>query len=458
MSVTDKREAADVVVVGASVGGLAAALLAADQGARVIVAERTRTLGGGAALEPEQVAACGSRFQRAAGVDDTVASMLADLGFAEDGPDAALAGALVRESGPLVEWLADRCGIAVTLVGGSGRGHARARVHAVGEQGGAVLAGRLAQLVAGHQRIRTRLGVDAERLTTDADARVVGVELARQRRADPAGLDGAVILACGGYAASDPVVGEHCGEAAALPALGCETATGAGLTLARAVGARTERLDALTVTPFLAVPANLAIDPLLAALGAALVDQSGRRFVDETGDAAGVARAVRARPGKLAYLLFDERTARAAARQNPHLGHVVVPKTGRRAASLSDLARQLSLDATGLDAAVAAIEASVRGGEADAFGRRFERALQSPFHAIRVTGARRRSLGGVAVDASARVLREDGTAIPGLWAVGGVIGGLARGGAADALHGMEALVALGSARLAARAFVEERRT
>jgi fumarate reductase flavoprotein subunit len=65
-----------------------------------------------------------------------------------------------------------------------------------------------------------------------------------------------------------------------------------------------------------------------------------------------------------------------------------------------------------------------------------------------VTASRRRSLGGVAVDAGARVLRDDGTPIAGLYAVGGVIGGLGRGGPADELLGLATLVALGTARLA----------
>src|SRR3989454_6720698 len=64
------HEEVDLVVVGASVGGLAAAVMAADRGCRTIVVERTKELGGGAATEAEMIAAAGSRWQRAAGIDD----------------------------------------------------------------------------------------------------------------------------------------------------------------------------------------------------------------------------------------------------------------------------------------------------------------------------------------------------------------------------------------------------
>jgi fumarate reductase flavoprotein subunit len=453
MSGHDKRETADLVVVGASAGGLAAALLAADQGARVIVAERAKVVGGSALHEPEHVAACGTRFQRAAGVDDSVDAMMADLvAETHHHVDEAFARTLIGESAGVVEWLADRCGVSVALVEQSqGRGHTKARLHAVGEQGGAGLIGALSQLTSHHQRIRTRLGVEAQALTTDAEGRVVGVDLARQRRSDPPGLDGTVVLACGGYAGADAVVQEHCPQVATLPALACESATGAGLALARAVGARTERLEAMAVTPLLSVPANLTVDPILIALGAVLVNQAGRRFVSEAADPLRVATAVRAQPGKLAYLLFDERTAREAGARNPFLAHVILPRTARRAGSVADLSRQLMLDEAGLTRTVDTLNANLELG-GDPFGRELEHRLEPPFHAIRVTGSRRRSLGGVAVDAGARVLREDGSAVPGLFALGGVVGGLARGEPADELLGLATLMALGTARLAVSAW------
>jgi fumarate reductase flavoprotein subunit len=457
MSGYDKRETADVVVVGASAGGLAAALLAADQGARVVIAERTKTLGGSAVYEPEHVAACGTRFQGAAGVDDSVEKMMGDL-VAETHHhlDLALTQAVVAESSALVEWLVDRCGLAVSLVRESrGRGHTEPRLHAVSDQGGAGLIAALAQLVERHARIRTRFGVQASALALGPEGRVAGVDLTRVRRADPPGMDGTVILACGGYAGADTVVAEHCPDVAALPAFSCDSATGAGLSLARSVGGRVEHLEAMAVTPLLAIPANLTVDTLLVSLGGVLVNQAGRRFVAETADAVMVANAVRAQPGKLAYLLFDERTAQAAAARNPFLAHVIIPKTARRAPSLADLARQLTLDLPGLTRTVDTLNANVDLG-GDPFGRDLDgHRLEPPFFAIRVTGSRRRSLGGVAVDGSARVLRDDGTSVAGLYAVGGVIGGLGRGGPADELLGLATLVALGTARLAVRAWRAE---
>src|SRR5436309_14508552 len=73
------HEEMDLVVVGASVGGLAAAVAAADRGCRTIVVERTKELGGGGASEAEVIAAAGSRWPRAAGIDDGPERLPADV-------------------------------------------------------------------------------------------------------------------------------------------------------------------------------------------------------------------------------------------------------------------------------------------------------------------------------------------------------------------------------------------
>jgi len=66
-----------------------------------------------------------------------------------------------------------------------------------------------------------------------------------------------------------------------------------------------------------------------------------------------------------------------------------------------------------------------------------------------VTGARWRSLGGLAVDGTARVLDAEGQPIPGLYAAGGAAAGLGGEGTEGFLAGTDTLAALGLARLAA---------
>ena len=110
-----------------------------------------------------------------------------------------------------------------------------------------------------------------------------------------------------------------------------------------------------------------------------------------------------------------------------------------------DLAKQLEIDLAGLSATIEPLGPVLElapGGAAPAEG------LLPPLHAIRVTGARRATLGGLAVDASAHVLDAMGKPIPGLYATTATAAALG-GIAAANLAGLSALTSLGLARLAA---------
>jgi fumarate reductase flavoprotein subunit len=203
------------------------------------------------------------------------------------------------------------------------------------------------------------------------------------------------------------------------------------------------------VTPLLAMPGSLNVSTPLVDLGAILVNQAGHRFVDETGEALAVATVVRAQPGHFAYLVFDERIAEAARAMDPFFGRVVLPRTGRKGATLDLLAKQFELNAEGLRLTVDTFNGNQELG-GDPFGRdRFGGPLVEPFHAIRVTGARWRTLGGLAVDGAARVLDAAGQPIEGLYAAGGAAAGLGGDGTSGALPGTDTLAALGLGRLAA---------
>jgi fumarate reductase flavoprotein subunit len=431
------HEEVDLIVVGGSVGGLAAAVTAADRGCRTILVERGKELGGGAANEGETIAAAGTRFQQAAGIVDAPERLVEDIVAASQGQaERDVVSAIVAQGVAIVAWLADRCGAPVSLLAEHvARGHAVARLHSPGERGGASLVAELARAAGRHARVSVRTGVPAERIVRDESGAVRGIAVRGDRRGAVQAYAGRVLLASGGFAADDALVAEHCPAAAGLPYAGGAGATGDTLRLARDTGAATRALGSCLVTPFLATPSQLVVTAPLLQLGAVLVNQTGRRFASEATGSADLATTVRAQPGHLAYLLFDERIAAAARAADPFFAHVVLPRTGRRGATLEDLAKQLELDVEGLRATVEALERSTPPPA-------------PPWHAIRVTGARWRTLGGLAVDATARVLAPDGTPIPNLYATGGAAAALA-GEPDGVLPGTAALTTLARARLAA---------
>ena len=451
MSPDPRQEPAGLIVVGASVGGLAAAVIAADRGCRTIVIERGKELGGGASHDAEAIAAAGTRFQRDAGLEDSPERFAADiLAASRHHVEQELALALAEQGAPLVEWLADRCGLGVELMAAfTGAGHSVPRLHAPGDQGGASLVAALARAASRHTRVSVRPGLVAERLVRDDAGRVTGLAVRPERRGAGQTLAGPVLLACGGFAASDALVAAHCPAAAGLPYFGWPGSVGEALRLGAEAGAQTRHLDACLVTPLLAMPGALAVTAPLVELGAILVNQAGRRFADETVERLVLATAVRGQPGHVAYLLFDERIATAARTADPFFARTVLPRTGRRAMTLEVLSKQFEIDAEALTLTVDTFNGNVELG-GDPFGReRFGGPLEPPFHAIRVTGARWRTFGGLAVDRTAHVLDAAGRPIPGLYAAGGAAEGLGGDGTEGWLPGTDALAALALGRLAA---------
>jgi fumarate reductase flavoprotein subunit len=443
-----RSEEAGLIVVGASVAGLVAAITAADHGHRVVMIERSKDLGGLAATSSEDIAAAGTRFQRVADIQDVPEHLLADIDrTTPDHGEPELAKALVSQGASLVEWLADRCGVQVSLQSTTAKGgHSAPRLHAMGEQGGGTLMSTLARTAAHHTHIRIRAATDVQQLVPSDDGAVTGVALRPDRRGSTI-VTGPVLLACGGFVGSDELVAQHCPDVKELPYLGPAGANGDALRLAAPLGAAVRHGTACAVTPLLAQPSHLAVTRAVIEHGGIVVNQRGVRFVDESQPSLPLALAVRAQPGRVAYLVFDERIATAVGAYDPFFARVVLPRTSRRASSVGMLSKQLELPETSL---LSTLEVYNARSGADPFGRRGPTSpLTEPYYGIRVTGARRATRGGLAVDAHARVLDGGGNAIVGLYAVGGAATGLAGDGIDRELIGVDALAALGLARLAA---------
>jgi fumarate reductase flavoprotein subunit len=124
----------DLLVAGAG-GGLAGALRAAELGRHVVVVEADRHYqrGNNTAMSTAMIPGAGSRYQRAAGIEDSATCFLADIERKTGGgAEPVVARALAEVSAELVEWLADRVGLPLELATDvSYPGHSVPRVHTV---------------------------------------------------------------------------------------------------------------------------------------------------------------------------------------------------------------------------------------------------------------------------------------------------------------------------------------
>ncbi len=244
------RTGPDVVVVGSGVAGLAAAVAASGAGARVLVVEGGRALGGTSALSGGVVWLPASAHMAAAGIADSPEEALAYLrGVAGEDLDEALAHCFVGDAGRVateveartpLEWevlehwpdyAAERPGAKTggrsmwprsTLLPGAVDALVQAAPDQVGGRPGDESAGSVAAndgvVLRGPVRGRAlvgglvmgALGAGVELRTAAAatglvvkDGAVVGVEV------DGEPIEGRVVLATGGYQHDEALVGEY---------------------------------------------------------------------------------------------------------------------------------------------------------------------------------------------------------------------------------------------------------
>jgi fumarate reductase flavoprotein subunit len=442
---------ADLVVVGSSGGGLVGAIAAAREGCRVVVLERAKELGGGLSRSRGMIPAAGTRLQRLAGVQDEPEAFVNDiLAHNHHTSDPAYTLALCRAAKDLVEWLVDsdvtRLEFVPTLIE---RSHVTPRLHVHAAGSGAAIVADLVRSATKDSRVTIRAGSVVEDFWADETGTVVGVA-AREKRGPINIRAGRVLLACGGFAANNDLVAEHHKDHAAIPYVGNPGALGDGLRWGTASGAATEHLGSCWVTAFATAPGGMVVPDALIRDGAIIVNQAGERFVNETTDPSELVQTILAQPGRLAYLIFDERIYRATREVDPYFARLLVPRAVRRDANPADLARHFEIEADNFIPIVENFHAGIVH-RTDPFGRSEAGApFSPPFFGVRIGAARMRTLGGLRVNDSAQVLRSNGVPIPNLCASGGVVADIAAGGATAYPIGSEVLMSLVLGWLAGR--------
>ena len=412
-----------VVIVGAGACGLTAALAARDGGVDVLVLERDHAPRGSTAMSQGNIAAAGSKSQRDAGVEDSGEIFARDIMTLTHGEtDAALARVFADASGSTIDWLveAHQIPLAIDLDWGTFLGHSRPRIHATPTKTGTEL---MTCLIAAVTRAGADILTDAH--VTDvfagADGTVRGV---RVQRPDGAAEDigcGALVLACCGFGANPEMIARHIPEMAEAKYHGHEGNRGEGIQWGIELGAATADMAAFQGLGALADPHAVLINYNIVLEGGIIVNTDGERFADESTDISGMGRRVSAQPGGIAWFIYDERlhgmvTKYVEYQEAQEVGAV------RRADSLGELAAIAKLPTGALGGTVELSRALQAGNATDSLGRDFTTSpplAGPPWYAIRVCGALFHTQGGLVIDGDAQVQRNDGTALPNLFAGGG---------------------------------------
>jgi 3-oxosteroid 1-dehydrogenase len=280
------------------------------------------------------------------------------------------------------------------------------------------------------------------------DGRVTGVTVTRDGRPATIRARRGVVLAAGGFERNEEMRRTYQRQP-----IGTEWTTGAAgntgdaITAGEAAGAALDLMDDAWWGPSIPLPGGPYFCLAERSLpGCILVNGAGQRYVNESapyvdavhamydGDGAG-------RPYVPSWLILDQRYRNSYVfaglpPRRPLPRRWYAAGAVHRAPTIAELAGQIGVDPAGLGKTVTRFNEFAEAGRDEDFGRgnsAYDRyygdprrrpnpnlapLTRAPFYAVTIVPGDLGTKGGLRTDERARVLREDGTPIPGLYAAG----------------------------------------
>jgi 3-oxo-5alpha-steroid 4-dehydrogenase len=444
--VTSWSDEVDVVVIGFGIAGGCAAVSAAAAGARVLVLERAAAAGGTTALAGGHFyLGGGTAVQEATGHPDSAEEMYKYLVAVSRQPDHEKIRAYCDGSVEHFDWLEDlgfqfersyypeKAVIQPNTEGlmytgnekvwpfleqavPAPRGH---KVPVPGDTGGAAMVIDLLLKRASSLGVQIRYETGATELIVDRSATVTGV--AWKHFSETAAVKAnSVIIAAGGFVMNPDMVATYTPKLAEKPfVLGNTYDDGLGIRMGVSAGGATQHMDQVFVTAPAYPPSIL--------LTGIIVNKLGQRFVAEDSYHSRTSGFVMDQPDSAAFLIVDE-----AHLQRPQMPLVPLIDGWETVAEMeaalgiptgnlvATMERYNSYAARGQDPDFhkqANFLAPQDNGPWGAFDLSLGQAMYAGF-----------TIGGLATSVDGQVLRADGVAVAGLYAVGACASNIAQDG------------------------------
>ncbi|MCP4001117.1 MAG: FAD-dependent oxidoreductase [Gammaproteobacteria bacterium] len=433
---------ADVIVVGAGISGLAAAIEASSHGASVLVIE-ANSVGGGHAVKAGGLAMVDTALQRQRGIKDSPDIAWQDLMLWGEDANPYWTRRYAEESSEQVyDWLT-KIGVRFAMVLDTPEDTVP-RFH--------FTRGTAVNVVVPMMR----KALQDPKITFVWNTRVIKLTRSNNMITGIIGQDErndtttrfhakSIILATGGFQNNLKMVRANWPDSHLLPGKlfkgAGQYATGDGYLLARWAGAKMQHMDR-QVTFYQGVPdprnhsgatAFFAQNPT-----AIWLDNNGRRFVNESANSKTIAAAAKNLRPMNFWMIFDANGSRrlgirgAAWLNNQTIRNEILENTviTKKALNLNELAKQTGIPKHNLHASLEVWNRMLDVGTDYQFGRfTSDKDLQNikpistaPYYALRVYPMTRKSMGGPAINIHGQIIDAMQVPIPGLYAAGELTG------------------------------------
>lgn len=421
----------NVIIVGAGMAGLCAALEASKRGAKVLVIEKEAIIGGSSLLSGRFMAFAGTDFQKENGIVDSKELLVNDMLDIGKGKNVK---ELVESYGELqldtYEWLKSN-GVEFHAVRAAS-GHSVPRGHTIlPEQ--AITTLYNSALKTGN--VTFLLEASVKRLRKNSDGRISTVIYEKDGLEYFAKASEGIILTCGGFSKSEEMLEAFAPQLNAAIRIGGKGNTGDGLKLAWEHGAWIRDLPYLQGTFGFHPSASGEKKSQAHAFykGAIIVNEHGNRFVNESLSYKLIGTEALKQPNNKSFQIWDQQIMNESVPGDALYDFENLYSLGliHKADTIEELAQLIGIPEHNLLNTVSTYNSNILGGKDEEFGRNtlthtFGTPIpieQKPYYAMETTVAMLATYAGLSVNVDAEVLNAFNEPIPGLYAAGEIAGG-----------------------------------
>ncbi|GGG19877.1 flavocytochrome c [Paenibacillus aceti] len=421
----------DVVVIGAGGAGFSAALEAKQAGASVVLLEKMPSVGGNTLISGGEMNAANTWVQEKMGIKDSVDLFVEDtLKGGDNVGDPEMVRVLAENATAAAEWLKND--VKVNFLEDNlfqFGGHSVKRALIPEGHTGAELITKLKTKL-DEMGIDLKTNTKADKLLADESGKVTGVEAT--------GANGnkitfhankGVVIATGGFGSNvemrkqyNPEFGEK------YMTTDAPGSTGDGIVMAQDLGAALTNMESIQTYPVcnpetgvISLVADSRFD------GAILVNQSGKRFVEELERRDVISRAILAQPGGYAYQLWNQDIGDISKTAEVHKDEYdMLVKQGvlYKADTLKEAAEFFKIDPEALQETIDRVNKFAKAGKDEDFNHRagLKDMSKGPYYIQKAVPSVHHTMGGLVINKTTQVMNEKGEPIPGLFAAGEVTG------------------------------------